>query len=634
MYKVKKQKSSFRQDIQILYRAIKELHRMEPKALPVCVFSAVFSSFSPFVNIYFSARIIEELIGNKELNRLVFLIGLTIGFNLLIHIIMQAADKANQIFYVRLGYLELNKTSEVFLHSDFEELENPHFQDLKRDYRGARQKNGPLLSWGFLDDISNTIKCFLGIVFSIVLAFTLFFTLGENTQYPFLTSPWFSATMGIAVICATFFSLLLTKKETSENFRLASNFIKTNRQFTYYDTVANRYEFGKEIRIYREQEMLDENFQEMNRESNGFISQMARNTSLYEGGIAIISALLSGIAYLFVALKALIGVFGVGMVVQYVGAINQFTTNFTGFVTTLTTMRQRVNYQRYYFDIIDTKPVKYEGHIPIEKRDDNDYEIEFRNVSFQYPGSNEWALKDFSIKLCIGERMAIVGSNGSGKTTFIKLLCRLYDPTKGEILLNGIDIRKYDYEEYLSIFSVVFQDFCLFSFPLDQNVATSIELDESRVRECLARAGFTERLDSMPDGLQTPLYKDFEENGVEISGGEAQKIALARALYKDAPFIVLDEPTAALDPIAEYEIYAKFNELVGGKTAIYISHRLSSCRFCNDIAVFDKGQLIQRGNHESLLSEEDSIYAKLWNAQAQYYIERQDEQKNSQYLPI
>ena len=202
----------------------------------------------------------------------------------------------------------------------------------------------------------------------------------------------------------------------------------------------------------------------------------------------------------------------------------------------------------------------------------------------------------------------------------IKLLCRLYDPTEGIITLNGIDIKKYDYDEYMAIFSVVFQDFELLPFALAQNISASVDYDSEKVKQTLSKSGFDMRLSSMPESIETYLYKNFEENGVEISGGEAQKIALARALYKDAPFIVLDEPTAALDPIAEYEIYSKFNEIVGEKTAIYISHRLSSCRFCDDIAVFHEGELVQRGSHESLLSDEGGKYHELWNAQAQHYV--------------
>ena len=225
------------------------------------------------------------------------------------------------------------------------------------------------------------------------------------------------------------------------------------------------------------------------------------------------------------------------------------------------------------------------------------------------------------MKFQLGKRLAIVGKNGSGKTTFIKLLCRLYDPTEGEIRLNGVDIREYDYEEYLKLFSVVFQDFKLFAFSLGQNVATAMEYDREKAEQCLVKAGFAERLKGMPKGTDTALYKDFESEGVEISGGEAQKVALARALYKDAPIVVLDEPTAALDPVAEAEVYTKFNELIGDKTAVYISHRLSSCQFCDEIAVFEEGAVVQRGSHEELLREGNGLYLELWTAQAQYYKE-------------
>lgn len=260
----------------------------------------------------------------------------------------------------------------------------------------------------------------------------------------------------------------------------------------------------------------------------------------------------------------------------------------------------------------------YQGTIPTEKRDDNEYEFEFKHVWFKYPNSEEYVLKDINLKWRIGEKMALVGRNGSGKSTLIKLLCRLYDATKGEITLNGIDIRKYSYDDYMQLFSVVFQDSKLFSYSLAENVAADTDFDSELVENCVRKAGLSELLDKMPDGINTYLYKDFNENGVEISGGEAQKLCLARAIYKGSPFIVLDEPTAALDPISEYDIYTKFNSIVGTRTAIYISHRLSSCRFCDDITVLDNGRIIERGSHEKLIAK-GGIYTAMWAAQAEYY---------------
>jgi len=230
-----------------------------------------------------------------------------------------------------------------------------------------------------------------------------------------------------------------------------------------------------------------------------------------------------------------------------------------------------------------------------------------------------YALKDISLKFKIGQRLAVVGMNGSGKTTFIKLLCRLYDPTEGEILLNVLISENMIIVNICLSFRLYFKTLSCFPLALVKNVAANKEFDDVKASNCLNGAGFGERLLKLSLGLETFLYKDFDKKGVEVSGGEAQKIALARALYKDASFIVLDEPTAALDPIAEYEIYSRMNEIVGNKTAVFISHRLSSCRFCNDIAVFHEGRLIQRGNHDKLVSDNNGKYYELWNAQAQYY---------------
>jgi ATP-binding cassette subfamily B protein len=233
------------------------------------------------------------------------------------------------------------------------------------------------------------------------------------------------------------------------------------------------------------------------------------------------------------------------------------------------------------------------------------------------------------MKFGIEDKLAIVGENGSGKTTFIKLLCRLYDPTEGKILLNGRDITQYRYHEYLALFSVVFQDFTLFGFSLGENVAADCTSEPDRVRDCLIRVGMGEKIASLDndpkakekDGLKRSIGKEYDRQGVDFSGGEKQKIALARALYKDAPFLILDEPTASLDPIAEAEIYENFNTIMQDKTAIFISHRLSSCRFCNHIAVFDHGQIVQYGSHDSLVDDERGKYRALWQAQAQYYSE-------------
>lgn len=322
------------------------------------------------------------------------------------------------------------------------------------------------------------------------------------------------------------------------------------------------------------------------------------------------------IKHIYAALK---GGITVGSIAKYVTCIMLLVETLINIVTTTQQALYNNHYLKRYFSYFDIPNNMYQGSLTVEKRDDNEYYVEFRNVSFKYPNTEAYALRNVNLKFKIGEKLAIVGMNGSGKTTFIKLLCRLYDPTEGEILLNGVNIQKYDYDEYMSVFSVVFQDFSLFSFKIGEVVASSKTFDENKVRECLVKANFGDRLHEMPEGIHTYLYKGYDQSGIEISGGEAQKIALARALYKDSPFILLDEPTAALDPISEYEVYSNFNAISGDKTTVYISHRLASCRFCNKIVVFDDGQIVQHGSHEELLSDVSGKYHELWNAQAQYY---------------
>lgn len=273
--------------------------------------------------------------------------------------------------------------------------------------------------------------------------------------------------------------------------------------------------------------------------------------------------------YGFAIFRAVSGAMTAGEVVAFVMYFSRIQYAVLGISDIIASILSRAPMWQQLFDFLDIPDEKYKGTIPTEKRDDNEYEFEFKHVYFKYPDSEDYVLKDVNLKWRIGEKMALVGKNGCGKSTLVKLLCRLYDPTEGEITLTGIDIKKYKYEDYMTLFSVVFQDSKLFSFSLAENVAADTVYDSECVTDCVIRAGLGERLEAMEKGIETCLYKDFDEKGVEISGGEAQKLCLARAIYKGSPFIVLDEPTAALDPISEHDIYTKFNGIVGTRTAIY-----------------------------------------------------------------
>ena len=393
-----------------------------------------------------------------------------------------------------------------------------------------------------------------------------------------------------------------------------------NRLFSHFGFLGGEKKRSMDIRMNDQQRLIGAYWKENSGFGTfGIFGKAARKMGAYAALGASVTALTTGIIYLFTCLKALGGAFDVGSCTQYIGAATAMVGNVFALSDIAGLLKANTPYLEKTFAYLDIPSEMYQGSLTTEKRSDRQYHVEFQDVSFRYPGSQIWALRHVNMKFQVGKRLAIVGENGSGKTTFIKLLCRLYDPQEGQILLNGIDIRKYRYDDYMAIFSVVFQDFQLLSQSLGSNVAGSMDYDRERVEKALVDAGFGGRLESLPQGLDTVLYKDLSDDGVEISGGEAQKIAIARALYKDAPFIILDEPTAALDPITEAEIYSKFDRIAGDKTAIYISHRLSSCKFCDEIAVFQDGNVIQQGTHHQLLADQEGKYHALWNAQAQYY---------------
>lgn len=380
---------------------------------------------------------------------------------------------------------------------------------------------------------------------------------------------------------------------------------------------------AKDVRIYRQDitaineidKMIVHNIQE-----DGYINKM----SFYQGISSFSAGIINAICYLFVVLKTYYGAFPVGNMVQYVTTLVKMTESFGDLTVEIAENKIYCEHLQKLYDYLDMSNDKEIDRKIVLNNDLKNIEkermiIEFKNVSFKYPGSDVYVLKNVNAEFKSGKKYAIVGPNGSGKTTFVKLLCRLYDPTEGDIFLNGNNIKDYDYKDYLKYLAVVFQDFQLFSFGIGQNIAANAEYDNETIEQCIKKAGLYDRYKFMPDGLDTCLNRDFSENGVEISGGEAQKIALARALYKKAPLMVLDEPTSALDPIAEAEVYLRFNDIVDGFTTIYISHRLSSCKFCDVVTVFDKGEIVQRGSHEELLSNHKGKYYELWNAQAQYY---------------
>ncbi|MDD4295971.1 MAG: ABC transporter ATP-binding protein [Ruminiclostridium sp.] len=611
-----------KKDLKILSRGYKIIFSIDTMLISLNVISAILEAVYPFIIIYMGAEILNALSRGDNLNHIYFLLAITLVSNFLTQQIKQFVARTinvkNQIFEHKFLMLLNNKT----LDMDYGSIENPGTHIKRQRIDDIRRVGGGGI-WKLVYQSRDAVSGIFTVITSIAVTYKAFFIYNstpQNNLIDIITSPLSSIILLVFIAVNTWITIYFNTVSTEKTHKTWDEAVTQNRVLVYIlAKYINTYHAGKDIRLYNQKQMITAKYDKTLDNFVRIFSKMERNQIKYTNINTVMSSVIEWIVYIFIGIRAIYGLIGLGDLFKYITAINQFSRGLTEFLNSFNALRVNNQYLEVLYEFLDIPNEKYHGTLTTEKRADNDYELEFHNVSFRYPGTETYALKNLNLKFNIGQHTAVVGMNGSGKTTMIKLLCRLYDPTEGEITLNGIDIKKYEYAEYLNIFSVVFQDFKLFSFPLGQNVAASVDYDNTQAEKCLEMAGFKDRYKEMQKGLDTPIYKDFEEDGIEISGGEAQKIALARALYKDAPFIVLDEPTAALDPIAEFEIYSKFNQIVGDKTAVYISHRLSSCRFCDDIAVFHEGELIQRGNHDSLLSDKDGKYYELWNAQAQYY---------------
>lgn len=614
-------KLSYGKSMKITLRGYRIWWKVNPKILLAPLFCAIVDGISPYVGIYISAQIINELTGERNVHTLTVLVLAALFFALVLALLSAGLQRWKNCQHAGWWYTQEKIMSDKLLTLDFAKIDDPHIQDMLSQIWQANNLNG----WGLVKLIRSLeplVKAIMTVAGGIALTVSLFtLRIPSGNDLAILNNPLFIILIIAVLLAITSLAPVLANKAGAYEPRYAVDAQKGNRYFMFFGWTMGDRSRALDVRIYRQDRFTQSMFAKDTNYLPG--SEIAKWAKGRMGGLYALSGAVTqlyiGAAYIFVCLKSLNGAFGIGSVTQYIGSIIALSGGISALISNFGDIRNNAPFLRTVFEFLDTPNEMCQGSLPVEKHSANNYQIDFSNVSYKYPGQTDYALRHIYLKFTVGEKLAIVGMNGSGKTTFIKLLCRLYDPTEGEILLNGVNIREYDYKEYISIFSVVFQDFKLLSLPLGQNIAAKIKFDSDQVKSCLIKAGFERRLSELPSGLETNLYKDYSEEGMDISGGEAQKIALARALYKDAAFIILDEPTAALDPVAEFEVYSKMNEIVGGKTAVFISHRLSSCRFCQNIVVFHEGEIIQRGNHDELVMDEKGKYYELWNAQAQYY---------------
>lgn len=573
--------------------------KCEKRYIIYLVLNQFVDSLIPIVAVVMPRFIINELMGGKRVPYISLYVGILVGYTLLATII------SNHLSWTAFTYrTKVSAEFNIFMHektvnADYADLESSKYIEMKE--KAKKFLFGNMHGFSYVLDVAvDTI----GKTFTLLGVVTIISTLNPLLVLLFVA----------LVLLSTLIESITKKKQIDMSLKLTN----IERKWMYYGDLMEDFSYGKEIRINGLGSWLVSHERKF---ANLAIDTYAKSNALgIKSGAfnAAMSFIQQVISYAYLTVQVIHNVITIGDFSMYVGGV----ASFSGAMREVMNNIVEVSQYRKYYDAMEEYL-----NVPCKMRNNEmlplpcgDHTIEFKNVSFHYDGQSKYALENINIIIHSGQKLSIVGENGAGKTTFVKLLCRIYDPTEGEILLDGVNIKNIDYDAYMSLFSTVFQDFKLFSFSLKDNVALSKSdlAKDCDVKKALLKAGLSEKLEKLPQGIKTYVYKNFDGDGFEPSGGEGQKIALARALYKNAPIVVLDEPTAALDPRAEYEIYKRFNELVAGKTTIYISHRLSSTRFCNKIAVFACGKIIEYGSHNELLKKNET-YTQLFNMQAQFY---------------
>ena len=613
-------KQSFRQNIHYVIRLVKLIHSLDHSFYVWNFVSVIMKAVITYGALLLSSFVINGLSSGTDY---AYILKVTVGAAILLSGAASIDYFIDKHLEVAMNVMETQYMAlqqEKIMNLDYALIDSPRLKEIRERMRLERNWGAGIYSmfWREKDFLIHLLK----LVAALILLFPqLQYFKGKVQTESIGIFLFLFAIMIVGVFIIRYLSRMYlymcfhipTKEEKKWSVQYTWDFVWHGK----YDSKN-----GKDVRIYDAYPLMKA-YTYDKLQAKEFKKNVFYKFSMIYGSLGIVNnfvsaSILAG-SYLIAVMIAKEGNLSAGNVILFGGCLSNFLMNLFSVEYDYLEILRAALQQAGIFELFDLTDEMYKGSLPMEKRSDGEYQIEFKNVSFHYPGSKEYALKNLSMKLQIGEKLAIVGRNGSGKTTMIKLLCRLYDPDEGEILLNGVNIKKFRHEEYETLFSVIFQDYILVSLKLSENVAANHTVDVDKVRKCLDDSGFGDRLQTLSQGIDAYLYKDYEEEGIDISGGEAQKIAIARALYKDAPFVLLDEPTAALDPIAESEIYTNFDKIVGNKTAVYISHRLSSCKFCDRIAVFKDGQLVQYGNHDTLLKDHDGEYAVMWNKQAKYY---------------
>lgn len=572
----------------------------------IYVLYTMLTGVRPFISLFSIKWLIDELTGNGSFEQIVWILGFFLMSGMIVNFSCVYLQNIYKPRLILLRFKFITELQKKAMTMDFKYTEDPNIlNDLENAWQAVNSNHIGI------EGIFNKLFEVSGNMLSILAYVSLLLIL----------SPW----VLLYLILNMALTYWLTTKAKAYEFKQKDQKAAFGRRITYLYNTMSDFKFGKDIRIYHLSTWLSQRYREIRNQQ----LTLTKKVQVRYLAVALFDTILvlirEGIVYAYLIYCVLAKGLSLGNFSMYFNSVNQFTDTLKLVMDDLAHLRLQFAYVEHFREFLaleDETSLANPTAIPVM----TPYTLEFKNVSFKYPNSERYIFKNLSFKVQAGQRLAIVGINGAGKTTLVKLMTRLYEPTEGEILLDGVNVKQFDRQSYYDLFSVVFQDIKILAFTVAENVASKSRqvLDEERVKMCLKRAGLLEKIESLPNGMNTMMLKGLEEDGVELSGGQNQKLALARALYKNGEIVILDEPTAALDPLAEAEIYQSFNELIGNKTAIYISHRLSSTRFCDVIAFFENGEILEYGTHDDLLTRKGR-YAEMFNIQSQYYQEQEGE---------
>lgn len=565
---------------------------------------SIFNSFSQLILVVLPKLVIDELTGGKRISTIMFIVLIFSCIYFISNGVIRWTENVSWPRYIVIR-MKIKKIAALkFMTMKQANIENPSLLDLCERADAATTFNEN----GFEGMFRRSTKIF-GVIITLTGCVSIIYT----------TNSYIIAFL----LFLTLINFLLNTFRRNYEKKINDGLSPINRKLDYIFNSMYNFKFGKDIRIFKMGSLLENIYIKESIYKQNELKKVERKKLYNNFANIVISTSSEIIIYLWLVYSILYKGMTIGNFTMYSLAIKTLFGILNTLFDDLAHIRQQsllMNDFRNFLNYQDENEKK--EYKKLDMNNKNGYCIEFENVYFKYPSSDCYVLKNISIKIKVGERLAIVGLNGSGKTTFVKLLTKLYEPTEGRILLNGIDIQEYNREDYYKLFSVVFQDFIMFAFSISENISMlpENEYNREKINESIELSGLSYKVNNLKEGTNTSVLKIIDEDGIEFSGGESQKIALARALYKDAPIIILDEPTAALDPLAEYDIYCKFDKLISKKTGIYISHRLSSTMFCDEIAMFSNGEIIEYGTHNELINNCEK-YAEMFNLQAQYYRE-------------